>query len=201
MAAFTMKLRREFRLVVLSVAALVLATPRAAHAYVDPGSGAMLWQLLAAAAIGSLFYARRAAGFIRSHLGLKSGRAVGFVFATCYALIASPLILQIFHAAPMPRFNDIFLVGIVLTTYLFTWESAVYLLCIAALVSAYVLPPYGSLGIRAASDMYRLFSFVATSVFLICLITRLKAQRDALAAAKQNRPAEDSQATAAGQRL
>ena len=45
----------------------------------------------------------------------------------------------------MPRFNDIFLVGIVLTCYLFTWQPAAYLLGISVLVSAWVLPPNGSL--------------------------------------------------------
>ena len=30
-----------------------------AHAYVDPGSGAMLWQAMAASAVGALFYLRK----------------------------------------------------------------------------------------------------------------------------------------------
>jgi hypothetical protein len=38
---------------------LLLATPRMAFAYVDPGSGAMLWQVAAGLAVGSLFYVRR----------------------------------------------------------------------------------------------------------------------------------------------
>ena len=38
---------------------LILATPRMAFAYVDPGSGAMLWQVAAGLAVGSLFYVRR----------------------------------------------------------------------------------------------------------------------------------------------
>ncbi len=39
---------------------LLLATPRMALAYVDPGSGAMIWQVAAGLAVGSLFYVRRA---------------------------------------------------------------------------------------------------------------------------------------------
>jgi hypothetical protein len=35
----------------------IWATP--ASAYTDPGSGLMLWQILGAAAIGSLFYVKR----------------------------------------------------------------------------------------------------------------------------------------------
>ncbi len=38
---------------------LLLATPHMAFAYVDPGSGAMIWQVAAGLAVGSLFYIRR----------------------------------------------------------------------------------------------------------------------------------------------
>ncbi|HWB86218.1 MAG TPA: hypothetical protein VG675_18890 [Bryobacteraceae bacterium] len=38
---------------------LLLAVPQKASAYADPGTGAMLWQLTAAAMIGTLFYVRR----------------------------------------------------------------------------------------------------------------------------------------------
>jgi len=57
---------------ILAAALLLLATPRAASAYVDPGSGAMLWQLAAAVVIGSLFYVRRLVVWVRKHLGLRS---------------------------------------------------------------------------------------------------------------------------------
>ena len=36
-----------------------------AHAYIDPGSGALLWQMLVAGFMGALFYFRRF--FKRSH--------------------------------------------------------------------------------------------------------------------------------------
>ena len=51
---------------------LVLGT-RALSAYTDPGTGALLWQILLAGAVGSLFYFRRAWGWIRDKLaGSKS---------------------------------------------------------------------------------------------------------------------------------
>jgi hypothetical protein len=169
-----MRTQRWPRLAVLSATLVLLATPRQASAYVDPGSGAMLWQLAAAGFIGSLFYVRSVVAWIRKHRGLHSARAAGFLFATLYALIASPCVLSVFHARAIPRFNDIFLVGIVLTSYLFTWESAVYLLVLSIVVTAYVMPPYGTFRIAAASDIYRLISFTAVSVFLVILVTRLK---------------------------
>ena len=75
---------------------------------------------------------------------------------------------------PSPRFNDLFVVGIALTVYLYTWESAAYLLLIATTVSAWVLPPYGSLRVAGFNDRYRLVSFTCLSVFLICLLSRMK---------------------------
>lgn len=41
-------------------------------AYTDPGSGAMLWQVLSAAFVGGLFYFRRAVSWLRQ--GSRSGR-------------------------------------------------------------------------------------------------------------------------------
>jgi hypothetical protein len=38
---------------------LLIAVERPAHAYTDPGSGAMMYQVLAAACLGAGFYARR----------------------------------------------------------------------------------------------------------------------------------------------
>jgi hypothetical protein len=48
--------------ILLSVAvlfAILLGTPQKASAYVDPGSGAMLWQAFAALLLGLMFYIRR----------------------------------------------------------------------------------------------------------------------------------------------
>jgi hypothetical protein len=61
--------------VAITLLAFILATPRMASAYVDPGSGAMIWQIVAAAFIGSMFYARRGVSWIRARLGLGSGRS------------------------------------------------------------------------------------------------------------------------------
>ncbi|MBZ5725117.1 MAG: DUF4118 domain-containing protein [Acidobacteriia bacterium] len=153
-----------------------MAIPKQAKAYVDPGSGAMIWQIAAAAAIGSLFYARRALMWMQAHLGLHSNRSMGFLFASLFAVVTSPVICTLFNSHPVPRFNDVFLVGIVLTAYLFTWEPAVYLLAISVAVSAWVLPPAGSFAIAQLVDWYRLISFAILSVFLIVLVTRLKAR-------------------------
>lgn len=44
---------------VLLLLALLIAGEREARAYADPGSGALIWQTLAAGFVGLLFYFRR----------------------------------------------------------------------------------------------------------------------------------------------
>ncbi len=58
-------LQRKIAFGLLSLIALllmVMVVPRPAAAYIDPGSGALLWQALAAVGIGLLFYIRRIVG-------------------------------------------------------------------------------------------------------------------------------------------
>ena len=137
----------------------------------------MLWQMAAAAVIGSLFYVKRLWIWLRSHLGLESPVAAGFAFATLFALVASPITVILFQGHALPRFNDIFLIGIVLTAYRFRWEPAIYLLGISLLVSAWVLPPYGTFRVTGFAEWYRMLSFAAVSVILVYLVSRGKARK------------------------
>ena len=105
---FTRTTQRFFG--ILTLLALTMAIPRPAHAYVDPGSGAMIWQVLAAAGIGSLFYVRKVFIWVRDHLGFRSTKVTGFLFASVFAIIASPLTVTLFEGRPLPRFNDLFLI-------------------------------------------------------------------------------------------
>ena len=75
MLNFTNQFMRYLFYLLTPVVLLLLAFPRPAHAYVDPGSGAMLWQLAAAAVIGSIFYVRRVVGWIRKTVGLRSSES------------------------------------------------------------------------------------------------------------------------------
>jgi hypothetical protein len=49
-----------------ALAVLSFATEHPAKAYADPGTGAMLWQLLAAAGVGAMFYARKVTSWFRA---------------------------------------------------------------------------------------------------------------------------------------
>jgi hypothetical protein len=97
-----------------------------------------------------------------------------FAFATIYAIFATLMVLVVFNSKPIPRFNDIFLVGIAVVAYLFTASSAAYLLGIAVAVSAWVLPPGGSFVIAQSEDYYRILSFCAVAGLLILIMDRLK---------------------------
>jgi hypothetical protein len=55
------------------VVILTLACSPAAFGYADPGSGALLWQILAASFIGAGFYFRRFLNWIRRIRGGKQG--------------------------------------------------------------------------------------------------------------------------------
>jgi hypothetical protein len=157
---------------------LTMAVPLKASGYVDPGTGSVLWQMAVAVLIASLFYFRRVAGWVRISLALRSSKSMGFLFASVLGVAISLVTTQLFGGHPLPRFNDVFLVGIVLTAYLFTWEPAAYLLVISLFVSAWVLAPYGSPRVVGFAEWYRLASFTLVSIFVISAITRVKTRRN-----------------------
>ena len=72
------KRNRDFQSVspVVFGAALLLVLWQPAYGYTDPGSGLLLWQMLGAAFVGSLFYVRRLFGWL-SFGRKKSGKDDG----------------------------------------------------------------------------------------------------------------------------
>ena len=56
------------RILLICVGVLIVAQTRV-HAYTDPGSGTLIWQMLLAASFGVMFYLRRITGWLR---GLKA---------------------------------------------------------------------------------------------------------------------------------
>ena len=131
---------------------ILLAMPQIAAANVDPGTGTMLWQLAAGLVIGCFFFVNQIVDFVKKRFGARSPLAAGFLFATAYSMIAIPVVLIVFQGHALPRFNDVFLIGIVLTAYLYRWEPAAYLLVIALLVSAWILPPYGTFRVEGFAE-------------------------------------------------
>jgi hypothetical protein len=159
----------------LTIPGLAVSVPAAIA--VDPGAVPMLWHILTGATVLAIFQWRRLGVWLRDHAGIRSPRSFGYVFAAAYALLSTSLALNLIHGEPVPRFNDIFLVGIVLTGYFFTWEPAACLLGVSVLVSAWVLPPDGTFRVVGFNEWYRLISFTVVSIFMIVLINRMKSHR------------------------
>lgn len=61
----------KLRLPALCAVAVILAEMPAA-AYTDPGSGALLWQVLVAGFVGAMFYFRRFTRWVRRKTGRES---------------------------------------------------------------------------------------------------------------------------------
>lgn len=49
---------------VIGTLALLLALTRPAYGYTDPGTGLLMWQVIGAALVGSLFYLKRFLGWL-----------------------------------------------------------------------------------------------------------------------------------------
>jgi hypothetical protein len=56
---------------ILLVALAMFATEREAHAYTDPGTGALLWQMMLAGLVGVSFYFRRITAWFKKKKGPK----------------------------------------------------------------------------------------------------------------------------------
>jgi hypothetical protein len=98
----------------------------------------------------------------------------GYAFAGCYATGATILVLTAFKGNPLPRFADIYLIGVVLTAFLFYWRPALLLFLYSLAVTIYLLPPAGQMRISRAEDLYRLASYSVCSLFLMALIQRTR---------------------------
>jgi hypothetical protein len=63
-------LNLPFRIIFL-IALAMFATEREARAYTDPGSGALIWQMLVAGLVGVSFYFRRITTWFKNRKGPK----------------------------------------------------------------------------------------------------------------------------------
>ena len=104
----------------------------------------------------------------------KSVFRLGYLFATAYAAVATLIAVLTYRSQPLPRFMDIFLVGIAVTAYFFAISPAAYLWLLSVAISAWILSPMGSFAIADPADYYRLISFSAVSALLILITSRLK---------------------------
>lgn len=133
-----------------------------------------LWQLALALILLSLVYAEQLSRWIRARIERRAVFPLGYILATVYAFGVVLFFDATFAFRPLPRYEDVFLIGIALAAYFFGSAPAAYLLGIAMAVSAWVLPPTGSFGIDSALDWYRFISFGIVSVLMICTVGGLR---------------------------
>ena len=134
----------------------------------------MMMHLLGAGTLLGLFKWQRIVELLREYAGLRRDESSGWIFASIYALVSLPLTFILFQGQPLPRFNYIFLIGIAITAYFFSWKPSLFLFGISILATAWVLPPFGSLQVAGFTEWYRLISFSAVAAFLILLLSRGK---------------------------
>lgn len=144
----------------------------------DSGAQPMMFHLLGAGTLLSILKWRRILELLGEYVGLRREESSGWMFAAIYATVSVPLTFILFQGQPLPRFNDIFLIGISITAYFFSWRPALFLLAVSVLTTAWILPPFGSLLVAGFSQWYRLVSFSAVGAFLILLLSRRKARLD-----------------------
>lgn len=95
---------------------------------------------------------------------------LGSVFALLYGTLATAVSLTVFSSTYTPRFSDIFLIGVLLTSYLYCWQPAAVLFLHSLLVTAYVLPPAGDIRVASPTDIYRILSYAACCLLFIGLM-------------------------------
>ena len=132
-----------------------------------------IWEIAFGIIVATLFYWERVIAWI-SAAKQHSAASLGYLFAVFYAFFAVLVVDTTFTVRPLPRFDDLFLVGIALAAYFFCARPAAFLLAIGVAVSAWVLPPSDSFRVASPTDWYRIFSFSVVSVLLIGVITLLK---------------------------
>jgi hypothetical protein len=162
-------MRQGLKVVFLS---LLLATPCFGAFQMDSGAQPMMIHLLGAGTLLGILKWQRIAELLREYAGLRREESRGWIFAAIYALVSVPLTFMFFQGQPLPRFNDIFLIGISITAYFFSRRPALFLFGISILATAWILPPFGSLRVAGFSEWYRLVSFTAVAAFLILLLSR-----------------------------
>lgn len=64
----------QFLKLLIAIAIVAFATARPACGYTDPGSGALIWQMLIAGFVGSFFYIRRFRSWIASWRKNRCGK-------------------------------------------------------------------------------------------------------------------------------
>ena len=95
-------------------------------------------------------------------------KQIPYFFAAAYSLTATVIALPL-DPIP-PRFMDLYLVGIMYSTFRWSWRPAalIYLLSLAG--AAWILPRFASVAVSGGANGYRMLSYTVTAVFAMQVI-------------------------------
>src|ERR1051326_7957433 len=100
---------------------------------------------------------------LRQNAAPREFQAAGFAFAMVYAAAAAVAAFTLFPGDLLPRLHDVFLVGIVLTVYRFTWRPGTVLLAAGLIILAFV-----------NSSLTGMASFALLACVLMAVMARLQ---------------------------
>jgi len=96
-----------------------------------------------------------------------------YQFAAAYSLAASALGIFFLHPVP-PRYMDIYLIGIMFSTWRWSWRPAAVIFVMSTIVANWVLPVYSSDATSGGANAYRMLSYSVTCAIAVEIIDRAK---------------------------
>jgi hypothetical protein len=92
-----------------------------------------------------------------------------YFVAAAYSLVVAAIGIFVFQPPP-PRFMDLFLVGIALTTARWSWRPAMVMYFCSLLTVAWILPPNGSFAVTEGHDQLRMGLYGITAIVIMSAV-------------------------------
>ena len=86
-------------------------------------------------------------------------------------MLITGLLRHYFHDSPPPSFADLYLAGVLVLAYRYSWKPAAALAGASLLLGAYVLKPLDG------TDGFQLASFAASATVILAVTAALKRRR------------------------
>jgi K+-sensing histidine kinase KdpD len=96
-----------------------------------------------------------------------------YFIAAAYSLAVAAIGIFVFQPPP-PRFMDLFLVGIALTTARWSWGPALLMYCCSLLTVAWILPPNDSFAVTEGHDQLRMALYGITAIVIMSAVEYAK---------------------------
>ncbi len=104
---------------------------------------------------------------------MNTERHRAFLLATAYCIAVSAYGGLLFDSLP-PRFMDLYLIGIAGFAVRYSSSVALWIWMLSIPMTAFLMPPRGSLAISEGFETYRLVSYSLTGLFFLAAIEAAK---------------------------